>query len=57
VELISRRSRPSLWALMRIYSRLLERIEKSNYDVLERRISLPLWEKLMIAGRALFTNT
>ena len=53
LDLIQRRSRPSLWALMRIYSRLLERIERSNYDVLDRRISLPAWEKLSIVGRAL----
>jgi phytoene synthase len=53
LDLIHRRSRPSLWALMRIYSRLLERIERSNYDVLDRRISLPVWEKLSIVGRAL----
>jgi len=53
LDLIQRRSRPSLWALMRIYSRLLERIERSNYDVLRRRISLPVWEKLSIVGRAL----
>ncbi|HTP87762.1 MAG TPA: squalene/phytoene synthase family protein [Bryobacteraceae bacterium] len=53
LDLVQRRSRPSLWALMCIYSRLLERIEHSNYDVLERRISLPVWEKLSIVGRAL----
>jgi 15-cis-phytoene synthase len=53
LDLIQRRSRPSLWALMRIYSRLLERIERSNYDVLDRRIGLPVWEKLSIVGRAL----
>ena len=28
------RSRPSLWALIAIYRRLLSRIERSNYDVL-----------------------
>jgi len=53
LDLIHRRSRPSLWALMCIYSRLLERIERSNYDVLDRRIALPVWEKLSIVGRAL----
>ena len=53
LDLVHRRSRPSLWALMCIYSRLLERIERSNYDVLDRRISLPAWEKLTIVGRAL----
>jgi len=53
LDLVHRRSRPSLWALMCIYSRLLERIERSNYDVLDHRISLPVWEKLSIVGRAL----
>ncbi len=53
LDLVQRGSRASLWALMSIYSRLLERIERSNYDVLDRRISLPAWEKLSIVGRAL----
>ena len=52
IELIHKRSRPSLWALIQIYRRLLERIEKSNFDVLNRRISLPAWEKLSIVARA-----
>ena len=33
LDLIHPRSRPSLWALIAIYSRLLERIEATNYDV------------------------
>ena len=33
LDLIHPRSRPSLWALIAIYSRLLDRIEASNYDV------------------------
>jgi phytoene synthase len=52
IEMIHKRSRPSLWALIQIYHRLLERIERSNFDVLERRISLPAWEKLSIVARA-----
>ena len=52
LDLIHKRSRPSLWALIQIYRRLLDRIERSNFDVLERRISLPLWEKLSIVARA-----
>jgi phytoene/squalene synthetase len=31
----------------------LDRIERSNYDVFTRRISLPAWEKSWIAIRAL----
>jgi len=51
--LIDRRSRASLAALITIYSRLLDRIERSNYDVFTRRISLPAWEKSWIVVKAL----
>jgi phytoene synthase len=53
LDLIHPRSRASLWALISIYSRLLERIEGSNYDVFRRRVRLPLWEKSWIVWRAL----
>jgi phytoene synthase len=53
LDLIHPRSRASLWALISIYSRLLERIEQSNYDVYRRRVRLPLWEKSWIVWRAL----
>ncbi|MDQ2900321.1 MAG: phytoene/squalene synthase family protein, partial [Acidobacteriota bacterium] len=39
LDLIHPRSRPSLWALIAIYSRLLDHIQAANYDVLARRIS------------------
>jgi phytoene/squalene synthetase len=42
-----------LWALISIYSRLLELIELSNYVVFRRRVRLPLWEKSWIVWRAL----
>jgi phytoene synthase len=48
LDLIEKRSRPSLWALIEIYKRLLQRIEESNYDVYRRRIALPTSEKLWI---------
>jgi phytoene synthase len=53
LDLIHPRSRPSLWALIAIYSRLLERIVESDYDVFARRVRLPLWEKSWIVARAL----
>jgi phytoene synthase len=53
LDLIHPRSRASLWALIAIYSRLLERIEISKYDVFRRRVRLPLWEKSWIVWRAL----
>ena len=46
-------SRSSLWVLMTTYSRLLDKIRATNYDVLDRRISLSTWEKLRIVGRGL----
>jgi phytoene synthase len=52
LDLIHPRSRASLWALISIYSRLLERIERTNYDVFRQRVRLPLWEKSWIVVRA-----
>jgi len=55
LDLIHPRSRPSLWALVTIYSSLLERIERSNYDVFRRRVRLSALEKSWIVVRALVT--
>jgi phytoene synthase len=52
VELVDPHSRSSLWALIQIYSRLLDRIERSGYDVLSRRVSLSTRQKLGIILRA-----
>jgi phytoene synthase len=52
IALVHPRSRPSLWALIEIYRRLLARIERSNFDVLEKRIRVPTWEKLSILASA-----
>jgi phytoene synthase len=50
IGLVDTRSRSSLWVLITIYSRLLDKIRTSNFDVLQRRISLSTWEKVRIAG-------
>ena len=52
LSLVAPRSRASLWALIEIYRRLLNRIERSDYDVLAKRIRVPTWEKLAILARA-----
>ncbi len=52
IALVHARSRPSLWALIEIYRRLLDRIERSDFDVLEKRIRVPTWEKLSILASA-----
>jgi phytoene synthase len=51
VGLVHKRSRNSLRALIGVYSRLLDRIEAANYDVLPARIRVPTMEKLFILAR------
>ncbi len=53
LDLVHPRSRPSLLALVSIYSRLLERIVEINYDVFSRRVRLPAVEKSWIMFRSL----
>jgi 15-cis-phytoene synthase len=48
IGMVHPRSRASLWALIEIYRRLLERIEELNYDVFRRRIRLSATEKVGI---------
>jgi len=52
IEMVDRDSRPGLWALIEIYSRLFGRIEKSGFEVLRGRHRLPTWEKLSIMAMA-----
>jgi phytoene synthase len=52
VNLIHARSRASLRALIGIYSRLLDRIVAADYDVLSRRVQVPVWEKFWILVKA-----
>jgi phytoene/squalene synthetase len=54
LDLVHPSSRSSLQALISIYSRLLQRIEASNYDVFARRISLSAVEKSWLVFRAAF---
>jgi len=57
IGLVDADSRPSLWALIEIYGRLLDKIEHSDFDVLGRRIRLQAAQKLAILLRAkLLTN-
>jgi 15-cis-phytoene synthase len=51
MELVEEDSRPALWVLVEIYSRLLKKISERNYDVLTERVSLTVWEKLRVLSR------
>ena len=53
VGLIHKQSRASMRALIGIYSRLLDRIEAADYDVLSARIRVPTSEKIWVLLRSL----
>jgi phytoene synthase len=48
LPMIDRESRPAMWVLVSIYHGLLKRIERADYDVFTRRVSVPLAQKLGI---------
>jgi 15-cis-phytoene synthase len=50
--MVHKDSQASLWALMEIYRRLLEKIERFEYDVFSRRVRLSAFEKSGIVARA-----
>ena len=51
IKMVSSSSRASLKALIGIYSRLLQRISNSGYEVLAVRVRVPAWEKIWILAR------
>lgn len=52
VPLLDRRSGACVLAMANIYSRLLERIEDDPQRTARERVSLPIWEKLWVAGHS-----
>ncbi|MGC8463254.1 MAG: phytoene/squalene synthase family protein [Acidimicrobiales bacterium] len=55
--LLDRRSRACVAAMAGIYHRLLRRIEAAPSAVTTTRVSVPVWEKLAVAGRSLAVGT
>jgi phytoene synthase len=53
LPLISADSRPALRVLVKIYSRLLQRIEEQHFDVFTARVQVPTWRKLLILSAGL----
>lgn len=51
-EYLSPDGRPILQAMLRIYGGLLAEIERRDFDVYSRRVSLPTWRKVLIAADA-----
>lgn len=56
-DLIDPVGRPILHAMRDIYHGLLREIERRQYDVFSRRVSLPRWKKLWYVGKALLIKT
>jgi phytoene synthase len=52
IRMVDKESRASLWALIQIYYRLLQRIEAKEYRVLERRVRLSTFEKVWLVIQA-----
>lgn len=52
VEMVEPAGRPMLRAIIAIYSKLLDRIEASDYEVLAQRLSVSKSEKLWILAKA-----
>ncbi len=50
--MVGAKSRSSLRALIGIYSRLLDKIEAADFEVLSARVRVPTREKLWVLGRA-----
>ena len=53
VEVLDARSGSCVLAMTGIYRRILERIAQEPSEIMERRISLPAWEKAWLAARSL----
>jgi phytoene synthase len=53
LPLLDRRSRACVSAMAGIYRRLLGRISADPISVTQRRVSLPTWEKAVVAARSL----
>ena len=51
LPLLSRESRACAGVLHQLYSRILDRIESTGYDVFERRIGLSVSEKLLLVAK------
>jgi 15-cis-phytoene synthase len=51
IQFIDDDSRPALWTLVEIYSRLLEKIAKHDYNVFGEKIRLTTWEKMKVLVR------
>lgn len=52
IQMVSKSTRPSLWALIQIYYRLLQRIEARGYRVLDERVRLSSAEKMWLLVEA-----
>jgi phytoene synthase len=53
VDVLDVRSTSCVLAMTGIYRRILDRIAREPDEIMQRRISLPAWEKAWLAARSL----
>lgn len=53
IRLLDPASRPCIDAAYRLYAGILDEIERADYQIFDRRISVPTWRRATIAARAL----
>lgn len=56
IALLEKDSRTTVRLMSVNYSRILDRIEKNNYDVFSKRASLSFWEKALAVPRAILAS-
>jgi 15-cis-phytoene synthase len=55
-EYLAPAGKPILRAMLNVYDGILKEIKRRDYDVYSRRVRLPKWRKLLIAGHALLAR-
>lgn len=53
IPLLAESSRPCISTALVLYRRILDEVEKADYQVFDRRVSVPLANRLWVAGRAI----
>ena len=53
LPLLDARSKACVRAMTGIYRRILGQIERDPHQIMDRRVSLPAWEKAWVAARSL----
>jgi len=56
IRLLAPSSRPCIEAAYRLYSGILDEIERADYQVLRQRVSVPIWRRALVAAPAVLAT-